>query len=55
MAFSQKGYYYATSPPVVAADLVVVAGAVNDNYDIDSPSGVIRAYDGRTALELGLS
>lgn len=28
--------------------MVVVAGAVNDNYDINSPSGVIRAYDVKT-------
>lgn len=48
MPFKQDGYYYSTSPPVVANGLVVVAGAVNDNYDINSPSGVIRAYDART-------
>lgn len=45
MPFPKSGYYYATSPPVVAKGVVVVAGAVNDNYDINSPSGVIRAYD----------
>lgn len=48
MPFKQAGYYYSTSPPVVANGLVVVAGAVNDNYDINSPSGVIRAYDAKT-------
>jgi quinoprotein glucose dehydrogenase len=48
MPFKQDGFYYSTSPPVVANGLVVVAGAVNDNYDIDSPSGVIRAYDVKT-------
>lgn len=48
MPYTQDGYYYSTSPPVVAAGLIVVAGAVNDNYDINSPSGVIRAYDART-------
>ena len=48
MPFTQPGFYYSTSPPVVASGLVVVAGAVNDNYDINSPSGVIRAYDART-------
>lgn len=48
MPFKQSGYYYATSPPVVADGKVVVAGAVNDNYDIKSPSGVIRAYDAST-------
>lgn len=48
MPFKQDGYYYSTSPPVVAGDVIIVAGAVNDNYDINSPSGVIRAYDVRT-------
>ncbi|MGO1660107.1 MAG: membrane-bound PQQ-dependent dehydrogenase, glucose/quinate/shikimate family [Marinobacter sp.] len=48
MPFKQDGFYYSTSPPVIANGLIVVAGAVNDNYDIDSPSGVIRAYDVKT-------
>ncbi|KDM92291.1 membrane-bound PQQ-dependent dehydrogenase, glucose/quinate/shikimate family [Photobacterium galatheae] len=48
MPFPKSGYYYSTSPPVVAKGVVVVAGAVNDNYDINSPSGVIRAYDVKT-------
>ena len=48
MPFKQDGFYYSTSPPVVASGLVVVSGAVNDNYNIDSPSGVIRAYDAKT-------
>lgn len=48
MPFKQHGYYYSTSPPVIADDKIIVAGAVNDNYDIHSPSGVIRAYDVRT-------
>lgn len=48
MPYRQDGYYYSTSPPVVANGVVVVAGSVNDNYDINSPSGVIRAYDART-------
>ncbi|MCC3307167.1 membrane-bound PQQ-dependent dehydrogenase, glucose/quinate/shikimate family [Psychrobacter sanguinis] len=48
MPFKQAGYYYSTSPPIVASDVIIVAGAVNDNYDINSPSGVIRAYDVNT-------
>jgi len=48
MPFNQAGYYYSTSPPVIAGDTIIVAGAVNDNYDINSPSGVIRAYDVNT-------
>ncbi len=45
MPFKQAGYYYSTSPPLVAGGKVIVAGAVNDDYAINSPSGVIRAYD----------
>lgn len=45
MPFKQAGYYYSTSPPIVTQGMVVVAGSVNDNYDINSPSGVIRAFD----------
>lgn len=48
MPFKQPGFYYSTSPPLVAAGKVIVAGAVNDNYAVDSPSGVIRAYDAMT-------
>ncbi|WP_199507940.1 MULTISPECIES: membrane-bound PQQ-dependent dehydrogenase, glucose/quinate/shikimate family [unclassified Psychrobacter] len=48
MPFKQAGYYYSTSPPIVAGGVIIVAGAVNDNYDINSPSGVIRAYDVNT-------
>ena len=48
MPFNQAGYYYSTSPPVVTGDTIIVAGAVNDNYDVNSPSGVIRAYDVNT-------
>ncbi|HBN54114.1 MAG TPA: membrane-bound PQQ-dependent dehydrogenase, glucose/quinate/shikimate family, partial [Stenotrophomonas sp.] len=52
MPFKQAGYYYSTSPPLVAAGKVIVAGAVNDNYAVDSPSGVIRAYDARSGALL---
>lgn len=48
MPFKQDGYYYSTSPPIVVGDTIVVAGAVNDNYDVNSPSGVIRAYNVNT-------
>ncbi|MEX2644542.1 MAG: glucose/quinate/shikimate family membrane-bound PQQ-dependent dehydrogenase [Acetobacterales bacterium] len=44
----QQGFYYSTSPPVVAGNLIIVGGAVNDNVDITEPSGVIRAYDVNT-------
>ena len=45
MPHVKEGFYYSTSPPVVARDLVIVGGAVNDNARANEPSGVIRAYD----------
>ena len=42
------GSFYSTSPPVVTENLVIVAGAVNDNVATTSPSGVIRAYNAFT-------
>ena len=48
MPYDPAGYYYSTSPPVVAAGKIIVGGAVNDNYSIHEQSGVIRAYDVNT-------
>ncbi|MFD1383207.1 glucose/quinate/shikimate family membrane-bound PQQ-dependent dehydrogenase [Rhodanobacter aciditrophus] len=48
MPYKQSGFYYSTSPPLVAGGKVIVAGSVNDNYAVNSPSGVIRAYDAKT-------
>lgn len=45
MPNQKSGFYYSTSPPVVARGLVIIGGAVNDNYAVEAPSGVIRAYD----------
>lgn len=39
------GVYLPTSPPVVTEHLVIIGGAVTDNGSVDSPGGVIRAYD----------
>ena len=39
------GYYEPTSPPVVGEKILVVAGAVIDNYSTKLPSGVIRGFD----------
>lgn len=44
----KQGFYMVTSPPVVARDLAIVGGAINDNVSVANPSGVIRAYDART-------
>ena len=39
------GVYLPTSPPVVTEHLVIIGGAITDNGSVDSPGGVIRAYD----------
>lgn len=39
------GVYLPTSPPVVTEKLVIVGGSITDNGAVDSPGGVIRAYD----------
>lgn len=44
----QRGFYFQTSAPLVARDLIVVGGWVVDNQQRDEPSGVIRAFSART-------
>ena len=39
------GFYEPTSPPIVSDKILVVAGAVIDNYSTHEPSGVIRGFD----------
>jgi quinoprotein glucose dehydrogenase len=48
MPYNPAGYYYSTSPPVIAAGKIIIGGAVNDNYSTQSQSGVIRAFDVNT-------
>ncbi|MCR4264706.1 glucose/quinate/shikimate family membrane-bound PQQ-dependent dehydrogenase [Nitratireductor sp. ZSWI3] len=48
MPYNPAGYYYSTSPPVAVDGKLIVGGAVNDNYSIEEPSGVIRAFDAET-------
>ncbi|QDY71586.1 glucose/quinate/shikimate family membrane-bound PQQ-dependent dehydrogenase [Qingshengfaniella alkalisoli] len=45
MPFNPAGFYYSTSPPIAVDGKLIIGGAVNDNYSIYSPSGVIRAFD----------
>jgi quinoprotein glucose dehydrogenase len=45
MPYNPAGYYYSTSPPVAVAGKIIIGGAVNDNFSIYEPSGVIRAFD----------
>ncbi|MVA93227.1 membrane-bound PQQ-dependent dehydrogenase, glucose/quinate/shikimate family [Agrobacterium vitis] len=48
MPYNPAGYYYLTSPPVIAAGKIIIGGAVNDNYSTKEQSGVIRAFDVQT-------
>jgi quinoprotein glucose dehydrogenase len=42
------GMYEPTSPPIITSKVIVVAGAVEDNFSSREPSGVIRGFDVRT-------
>ena len=42
------GEYEETSPPAIVDDLVVVGSSIADNDRVDSPSGLVRAFDART-------
>ena len=44
----RRGWYHMTSPPVVVDDVVVVGSAIDDNTQVDMPSGVVRAFDVRS-------
>jgi len=48
MGVKTSGFYEPTSPPVVSDKVLVVAGAVIDNYSDQLPSGVIRGFDIQT-------
>jgi quinoprotein glucose dehydrogenase len=43
-----RGDYQVTSPPAVLRDLVVVGSSIGDNWNADTGSGVVRAFDART-------
>lgn len=42
------GAYYSTSPGLIAGDVIVVGGGIDDNLSTTLPSGVVRAFDLRT-------
>jgi quinoprotein glucose dehydrogenase len=44
----RKGEYEETSPPAVIDDLVIAGSGIADNDRVESPSGVVRAFDART-------
>jgi quinoprotein glucose dehydrogenase len=45
MGVTTSGFYEPTSPPVVSDKIIVIAGAVIDNYSTHEPSGVVRGFD----------
>ena len=42
------GEYEETSPPATVDDLVVVGSSIADNDRVDSPDGIVRAFDARS-------
>ncbi|WP_038712727.1 glucose/quinate/shikimate family membrane-bound PQQ-dependent dehydrogenase [Burkholderia sp. lig30] len=42
------GMYEPTSPPIVTDKVIIIAGAVEDNFSTREPSGVIRGFDVHT-------
>ncbi len=45
---TRRGEYEETSAPAIAGDLVIVGSSIADNDRVDSPSGVVRAFDARS-------
>jgi len=45
MPVTTPGMYEPTSPPIITGKVIVIAGAVTDNYSTREPSGVIRGFD----------
>ncbi|MBO1323650.1 glucose/quinate/shikimate family membrane-bound PQQ-dependent dehydrogenase [Acetobacter sp. TBRC 12305] len=45
MPMRTPGFYEPTSPPVVTGKMVIISGAVTDNFSTHEPSGVTRGYD----------
>jgi len=41
----KPGFYFVTSPPIIASGSLVLGGWVADNREIEEPSGVVRAFD----------
>lgn len=48
MPVTTPGMYEPTSPSVITDKIIVIAGAVTDNFSIREPSGVIRGFDVNT-------
>ena len=41
----KSGFYYVTSPPTIASDVLVLGGWVADNQETEEPSGVVRGFN----------
>lgn len=41
----KPGFYFVTSPPTIANDVLVLGGWVADNQETEEPSGVVRGFD----------
>lgn len=42
------GFYFQTSAPTVAGDVIIIGGWVVDNVSVGEPSGVVRAFSAET-------
>jgi len=42
------GQYQVTSPPAIAKNLVIVGNAYGDNRGVETPRGLVRAFDARS-------
>lgn len=42
---AKPNIYLVTTPPLIARNVAVVGTRVADNFEVDEPSGVVRAYD----------
>ena len=45
MGVVKPGFYFVTSPPTIANDVLVLGGWVADNVETKEPSGVVRGFD----------
>ena len=45
MGVVKPGFYFVTSPPTIANDVLVLGGWVFDNVETEEPSGVVRGLD----------
>lgn len=48
VTMSGEGDYQVTSPPVIVNGVVIVGSSISHNWNVDTGSGVVRAFDART-------